>query len=229
MRDPLFDRQILRVVIGSRAYGLAGEGSDVDRRGVFLPTAARHWSLDGAPDVLRDDSREEMAWELQRFLTLALKANPTVLEVLFSPLIEYATPLGRQLLDLRTAFLSAKLHATCGGYADQQFAKLQRRAERGMSINWKHAAHCLRLLATGTTALAGDGFPVHVGDRRDVLLSVRRGERTLDEVNALRTAWTEDLDRALRNTPLPAEPNVVAVNEFLIRARRLAAASDTLP
>ncbi|MFH5806371.1 DNA polymerase beta superfamily protein [Alienimonas sp. DA493] len=229
MRSPLFDRQILRVVIGSRAYGLEEAGSDTDRRGVYLPAAADHWSLDGVPDVLRDDDREEMAWELGRFLRLALKGNPTVLEVLFTPRVTDATPLGRELLALRTAFLSKRLHATCGGYADQQFAKLQRRAQAGKSINWKHAAHCLRLLATGAKALAGDGFPVHVGPHRDLLLSVRRGERSLEEVDAVAAEWRSGLDLALRNSPLPNEPDVAAVDAFLIHARRRAADSDALP
>ncbi|QDT17675.1 nucleotidyltransferase domain-containing protein [Alienimonas californiensis] len=229
MRSPLFDRQILRVVIGSRAYGLDDEGSDTDRRGVFLPPAAAHWSLEGVPDVLRDDDQEEMAWELARFLRLALKGNPTVLEVLFTPLVEYATPLGRELLGLRTAFLSKRLHGTCGGYADQQFAKLQRRADAHRPLNWKHAAHCLRLLATGAKALAGDGFPVSVGPHRDVLLSVRRGEKSLEEVDDLAAEWRSGLDRALRNSPLPDEPDAAAVDAFLIHARRRAADSDALP
>ncbi len=229
MLDPLFERQILRVVIGSRAYGLAGTDSDTDARGVFLPTAERHWSLAGVPDVLRDDTIEFMAWELQRFLGLALKANPTVLEALFTPLVTHVTPLGQELLDLRTAFLSTKLHATCGGYSDQQFAKLRRRADAGKPVNWKHAAHCLRLLATGARALAGEGFPVHVGPHRDVLLSVRRGEKTLEEVNELRAAWTNGLNLALHHSPLPTEPDAAVVDAFLIRARRLAARSTDLP
>ena len=227
--NPLFARQILRVVTGSRAYGLDDADSDTDRRGVYLPTADAHWSLDGVPDVLRDDASEWMAWELQKFLRLALKANPTALEVLFTPLVEAATPLGRELLGLRAAFLSKRLHATCGGYADQQFAKLRRRADADKSVNWKHATHCLRLLATGAGALAGDGFPVHVGERRDVLLSVRRGEKSLDEVDELRAEWRSRLDLALRRSPLPAEPDAAAVDAFLIHARRAAARSDDLP
>ncbi|WP_171184700.1 nucleotidyltransferase domain-containing protein [Alienimonas chondri] len=229
MLHPMFDRQILRVVIGSRAYGLDGTDSDTDRRGVFLPTADQHWSLDGVPEVLKEDPIEWMAWELQKFLRLALKANPTVLECLFTPLVEQATPLGRELLELRTVFLSKRLHATCGGYAEQQFAKLRRRTEARKPINWKHAAHCLRLLATGAKALAGDGFPVHVGPHRDVLLGVRRGEKSLEEVDELRAEWSSGLDLALRNSPLPATPDVEEVDAFLIHARRLAAKSKDLP
>ena len=41
----LFDRVIFRCVIGSRAYGLDEEQSDIDRRGIYLPPADLHWSL----------------------------------------------------------------------------------------------------------------------------------------------------------------------------------------
>ena len=196
---------------------------------MFLPTADAHWSLAGAPDVLTDEPGEAMAWELRRFLELALKANPTALEVLFTPLVEQAKPLGEELRALRGGFLTTRLHETCGGYAEQQFAKLVRRERARKPINWKHAAHCLRLLAVGERALAGDGFPVAAGQHRDVLLAVRRGEKTLGEVDALRLRWHAGLDAALRSSPLPAEPDRSAANAFLIRARRLAALSDDLP
>ena len=230
MSHPLFGRQILEVVIGSRAYGMDHAGSDTDRRGVFLPTSRAHWALGKSPVVIRDDAREAMAWELERCLTLALTANPTVLEVLFSPLVLSATPLGERLRDLAPAFLTTRLHATCGGVAGEQFAKLERRRDAGKPVKWKHAAHCLRLLATGTRALRGEGFPVRVApEHRDTLLAVRRGEKTLEEVDALRRAWAAGMDAALAASPLPAEPDVARVDAFLIDARRRAASSDELP
>ena len=94
----LTDRVILKVVIGSRAYGLETEASDTDYRGVYLPPAELHWSLFGVPEQLENDAAQECFWELQKFLTLALKANPNVFEVLYSPLVEHATPLGRELI-----------------------------------------------------------------------------------------------------------------------------------
>ena len=230
MPDPLFDRQILRVVVGSRAHGLSHAESDTDRRGVFLPTADAHWSLAGVPETVRDDPGEALAWELGRFLRLLLSSDPNALEVLFTPLLEYATPLGGELLALRPAVLSRTLHETCGGYAEQQFARFRRRVAAGKPFKWAHAAHCLRLLATGARALAGDGFPVTVGGRhRDVLLKVKRGEMTLEEVDTVRLRWHEGLDLALRSGPLPAGPDRAAVDAFLIHARRRAADSEDLP
>ena len=40
-----------RCVVGSRAYGLHGADSDVDRRGIYLPPADLHWSLYGVPET----------------------------------------------------------------------------------------------------------------------------------------------------------------------------------
>ena len=77
----LFDRVIFRCVIGSRAYGLNDENSDTDRRGIYLPPADVHWSLYGVPEQLENEPTQEAYWELQKFIVLALKANPNVLEV----------------------------------------------------------------------------------------------------------------------------------------------------
>ena len=89
---------IFRCVVGSRAYGLEGPESDTDRRGIYLPPADAHWSLWGVPEQLEDDATQECYWELRKFLVLALKANPNVLECLYSPLVEHATPLAQELL-----------------------------------------------------------------------------------------------------------------------------------
>src|SRR5690606_10297337 len=89
-RSGLYDRVIYRCVIGSRAYGLDDEQSDIDYRGMFLPRAEQHWSLYGVPEQLECHETQEHYWELQRFLVLALQANPNVLECLYTPLVEKA-------------------------------------------------------------------------------------------------------------------------------------------
>src|SRR5215469_8590051 len=73
-RANLYERVIYRCVIGSQAYGLAGEGSDIDRRGIYLPPADLHWSLFSVPEQLENEPTQEAYWELQKFLVMALKA-----------------------------------------------------------------------------------------------------------------------------------------------------------
>jgi hypothetical protein len=118
---------IYRCVVGSRAFGLATETSDDDVRGIYLPTAERHWSLFQLPEQLEfsSDGRDEVYWELEKFLRLALKANPNVLETLWTPLVLEADETAHELLQLRHAFLSKHLYKTYSGYVLSQFRRMQ--------------------------------------------------------------------------------------------------------
>jgi predicted nucleotidyltransferase len=218
----LFDRVILKVVIGSRAYGLHTDTSDTDVRGVYLPPADLHWSLFGVPEQIDDEAAQETYWELQKFCMLGLKANPNVLECLWSPLVESATPLGRELLALRQAFLSQLVFQTYSGYVASQLEKVAADLRRNGTPKWKHVMHLLRLLAAGVDVLATGEVPVDVGPLRERLLAVRRGEVAWAEIEA----WRQDLHArftaAAATTRLPERPDYQRVDAFLRRARRLA-------
>ena len=220
----LYERVIYRCVIGSRAYGLADADSDVDRRGVYLPAADQHWSLYGAPEQLENDPTQEAYWELQRFLVLALKANPNVLECLYTPLVEKATPLAEELLAMRPAFLSRLVYQTYNGYVMSQFKKMQADRRNHGQVKWKHVMHLIRLMISGVGVLR-DGFvAVAVGAHRDRLLAIRRGELPWDEVEAWRLALHREFHAAYESTKLPERPDYERANAFLVRARRLALA-----
>jgi predicted nucleotidyltransferase len=211
---------ILRVVIGSRAYGLETETSDTDMRGVYLPPARLHWSLFGVPEQLEDDARQEVFWELQKFLVLALKANPNVLEVLYSPLVVEATPLARELLGMRGTFLSKLVYQTYNGYVQSQFKKLQGDLRNKGAVKWKHVLHLIRLLLAGIAALREGEIPVRVTAHREALLAIRNGAMRWEEIDAWRVALHAEFDRAAVETRLPERPDYDAANAFLLKARR---------
>jgi hypothetical protein len=222
----LFERVILAVVVGSRAYGLDEPGSDTDRRGVYLPPAELHWSLFGVPEQIDDEPGQRTFWELHKFLVMGLKANPGVLECLWSPLVEHATDLGRELLALRSALLSKLVFQTYSGYVASQFKKIAADLRQRGAPKWKHVMHLLRLLDAGVTLLATGELPVAVGAERERLLAVRRGELAWADVEA----WRQDLharfEAAALGTPLPDRPDYERVDAFLRRARRLALANE---
>ena len=84
-----FESQVIyRCVMGSQAYGLETEESDTDRRGIYIAPAELQWSLFGAPEQFEDNSAQACYWELQKFLIMALRANPNILECLYSPLVQ---------------------------------------------------------------------------------------------------------------------------------------------
>jgi hypothetical protein len=116
---------IYRCVVGSHAFGLDHDESDTDVRGVYLAPAEWQWSLFDAPEQFEDNATQACYWELQKFLLMALKANPNILECLYSPLVEKVTPLGEELLAMRERFLSRMVFQTFNGYATSQFKRIE--------------------------------------------------------------------------------------------------------
>ena len=216
----LYDYVIYRCIVGSKAYGLDDANSDIDRRGIYLPPADMHWSLYGLPEQLDNKDTEECYWELQKFLTLALKANPNVLECLYTPLVEKAMPLVEELLAIRSIFLSQLVYQTYNGYVMSQFKKLEQDIRTKGDIKWKHAMHLIRLLLSGIAVLKEGFVPVRVEEHRQQLMSIRYGEVPWEEVNAWRLSLHKQFDDAFAVTSLPERPDYEKANAFLIKARR---------
>jgi predicted nucleotidyltransferase len=211
---------IYRCVVGSRAYGLEQERSDVDRRGIYLPPAELHWSLYGVPEQVADTRSDEVYWELQKFLMLALKANPNILECLYTPLVEEATPLADELRALRAIFLSHLIYQSYGGYVFSQFRKLEADLRTSGAIRWKHAMHLVRLLLAGIIALREGYVPVEVREHREELLAIRQQRMAWVDVDAWRLALHREFDAAYAATQLPERPDYARANAFLVQARR---------
>jgi uncharacterized protein len=212
---------IYRCVVGSRAYGLDTDESDTDRRGVYLAPAEMQWSIFGAPEQFEDNAAQACYWELQKFLIMALKANPNILECLNSPMVEKVTPLGQELLNMRGVFLSQMIFQTFNGYAMSQFKKIEQDIRTQGEVRWKHAMHLLRLLLTGAQTLREGRVPVRVEAHRDRLLAVKRGEIPWADVDSWRKELHRDFERALAETKLPERPDYEAANGFLLKARLL--------
>jgi uncharacterized protein len=219
-KSDLYERVIYRCIIGSQAYGLADTGSDVDRRGIYLPAADLHWSLYGVPEQLENHDTQEAYWELQKFLVLALKANPNVLECLYTPLIEQATPLAQELLGIKTIFLSRLVYQTYNGYVTSQFKKMQADIRNHGTVKWKHVMHLIRLLLSGIGVLREGVVPMKVDTHRDRLLAIRRAEVPWDDVENWRLSLHQEFNAAFETTMLPERPDYEQANAFLIRARR---------
>ncbi|MGA4842854.1 nucleotidyltransferase domain-containing protein [Streptomyces sp. G45] len=214
---------IYACVMGSHAFGLATDDSDTDRRGVFLAPTELYWRFEKPPTHVDGPAEERFSWELERFCELALRANPNVLECLHSPYVEQLTDTGRELLALRGAFLSRQAHETFARYALGQRRKLEADVRTHGAPRWKHAMHLLRLLMSCRDLLRTGELTVDVGDQREPLLAVKRGEVPWPEVEAWMARLAAAADAAADRTPLPPEPDRRRVEDFLFRARRASA------
>ncbi|MFD7030541.1 DNA polymerase beta superfamily protein [Streptomyces sp. NPDC059917] len=217
------EHTVYACVTGSRAFGLATGASDTDRRGVYLAPTPLYWRFEKPPTHVEGPREEEFSWELERFCELALRANPNILECLHSPLVERLTPVGEELLSLRGAFLSRRAHTTFGRYAASQRTKLRADVRTHGAPRWKHAMHLLRLLESCRDLLRGGELTIDVGERREDLLAVKRGEVPWAEVELRMSRLEAECEAALATSPLPADPDLPRIEDFLTRARRASA------
>jgi predicted nucleotidyltransferase len=216
---------LLAGIVGSQAYGLETEASDVDTLGLYACDTRELHGLKDAVETTVLTNPDSTYHEARKYARLALRCNPTVLELMWLPEYIERTTLGRELIGIRKHFLSQRLvRDSYLGYATQQFRRLEQRGNGTFSADTakrtaKHARHLRRLIYQGTKlwdsgcleikvynpeAYHEFGERVAAGD-----LDLARGE----------LAWAEKFfDDA---TPgIPIEPNTVVVERWLQRVRR---------
>jgi hypothetical protein len=131
---------VLEAVVGSRAWGLADEDSDVDQRGAFaLPFLWASGLVSPPVDLVSADGSQTF-WEVRKLVDQALRADPNTLELLFVPSARATDSIGTWLLEAREAFVSKLMFGSFGRYALSQLDKLtatQRLAEhRDQVLTW---------------------------------------------------------------------------------------------
>jgi predicted nucleotidyltransferase len=218
---------ILKVLVGSRAHGLATETSDYDYRAVFVvPTAdllsitrpkpAQTSWIEGQADQ-PNGKADATAWEVGHFLALALHCNPTILEV-------FAAPMRESTLDgvaLRSLFGSvwdpARVRDAFIGYGLNQRKKFLEDKDTRPA---KYASAYLRVLYQASVLLESGQLPVDLRDTPvfPILQRWREGLFTKGEVIDQCLAWQNAVERCYekcRHVPNPA-----AVDAFLLDLRR---------
>ncbi len=131
---------VLESVVGSRAWGLSGEASDVDRRGVFVLPFPWTAALVKPPQDLVSADGSSGFWEVEKALRQGIRADPNTLETLFVDSVEARDEIGQWILDSRDAFVSKEIYGSFGRYALSQLKKLgqsQRLADnRRLVVRW---------------------------------------------------------------------------------------------
>ena len=216
---------LLSGIVGSTAYGLDRPGSDVDRLGIFaVPTEQLH-GLQRVTESHVTTDPDRTLHEAAKWCRLALGANPTVMELVWLPteLYDVRTPLGDELIGLRSAFLSARrVRSAYLGYATQQFERLRNRGDGSFSADTrkrtaKHARHLKRLCHQGLELYTTGRLTVRV-DNPDEYHQF--GERVAADASAalpLLNAYEAAFDE--KPTVLPDEPDEAVVEAWLLRVR----------
>ncbi len=131
---------VLEATVGSRAWGLASEGSDIDRRGVFLLPFSWTIGLGDAPGTLVSADGSDTYWEFDKAVRQLLRGDPNTLEMLWVPDVRALDPVAETLIARRDVFSSVEVYGTFGRYALSQARKLAQSARlaehRAVVLGW---------------------------------------------------------------------------------------------
>lgn len=162
---------VLDTQVGSRAWGLAHEGSDDDRRGAFAhPLSWTSGLVAPAEDLVSADGSATY-WSVEKAIRQALRADPNTLEMLFVPAARALDPIGEWLLAERDCFVSVEIYGTFARYALGQL----RRLEQGLRLA-EHRALLLEWLR------ADPALPLDVAAQRLARASIRAAATEADGV-----------------------------------------------
>lgn len=210
---------------GSRAFGTAFPDCDYDYYGVFTR------SLRDILSILPGTSRDSYQWqhgdcdynfhELAKYLRLALKGNPTVLDTVYSPHVIYQDGIGQWLRDHRHGLLSKRVLRSYVGYAGNQLD----RYDRGVRLHSKtgkatakYLSHAIRLLWDGLHLAKYGEFVVELPS--DVIEQIQLiRTRQPESVVAQLQEMLANLKEAIPTAQVRDEPGEPFYNEFLYCVR----------
>jgi uncharacterized protein len=234
-------------IVGSESYGanIAGS-SDQDLQGFCIPPkedvfphlrgeimgfGTQHqrfnvWQEHHIKDT-NDKEYDFAVYSIVKFFHLAMENNPNVLDIICVPenCIKHITSVGQMVRDNRRMFFHAGCFHKFRGYASAQMAKIESGANRSNpkradsiekhGYDTKFLMHVIRLaLECEQILLTGD-----LDLKRDsqFLLSVRRGDMTLEDGKKWWASKARDLETAYTNCKMvPMVPDEDRLKRLLM-------------
>lgn len=238
------DNLCYETMMGSVAYGVASESSDIDVYGICLPPKEMVFPhLAGeifgfGTQLKRFETWQEhhvaaldKEWDFQilgivKFFQLALENNPNIIDSIFTPrrCVLSSTAIGEYIREHRRDFLHKGAWHKFKGYAYSQLNKIRtkaptpgsRRAELAEQHGYdvKFAYHVVRLLLEVEQILVARDIDLERD--REQLKAIRRGEWTLEQLEA----WAQDKEKQLEavyhSSEVPYGPDEPLIRSHLV-------------
>lgn len=218
---------VFLVIAGSHGYGLNTEKSDLDIRGINMGTLDSILGLESF-DIFEDKNTDTVIYSIKRFMELAIKGAPNVLEILFSNpenILYCDEKIGKMLLDNRDMFLSKRIYYSFKGYAKNALKDAEKRLETNPKKADKYAMHYIRLCLEVITLLNGNDLTDVLKNNRDMLMwirngSMRHGNKFTEEFYESVRDFENLLEKAYQNSPLPDTVDIKKVSEVLVEMNK---------
>jgi predicted nucleotidyltransferase len=242
---------IYLVVMGSYAYGVSDDQSDLDIYGICVPPKdnvfphlrgeipgfgrqiqrfeqwQQHHIFDSDARGGKGQEYDFSVYSIVAYFRLCMENNPNMVDSLFAPVdcIRHMNAVGRMIRDNRRLFLHRGCWHKLKGYAFSQMAKIQNRTaenspERQALIekygfDTKFAYHVVRLLDEAEQILTtGD---LDLRRNAEQLKAIRRGEWSLERIQAHFQAKERELEEVYNRSELPWGPDEAEIKSLLLR------------
>lgn len=234
---------ILRCEVGSTAHGISTGNDDRDEMGVLIEpiefamgvgspfeqfiyrSAAEREQKHDAPSQPGD--LDLTLYSLRKYVRLALKGNPTILNLLFAPVLS-ADARGYQLRELAPSIIARSTGRAFLGYMEAQRQRLlgerggmnvQRRELKAKhGFDTKFASHMLRLGFQGVETQQTGRMQLPMSDEhREYLKSVRNGSVPLDACLTQAGKLERELKDLIDSGPLQPTPDTETVERWMVK------------
>lgn len=239
-----YEGEFLRGVVGSTVYGLQVPGTDdLDLMGICIepPGDTLAMGLPFEQHVFRTQPQNEPSgpgdvdltvYSLRKWLRLASKGNPSILNLLFVPpeFRDVDSPLANELRELTPLIVSRQAAWRYRGYLRAQRERLigergqkrtgyARRLKYLSDEGWdtKYGMHMIRLGVQGIELMTTGKIELPMAQpMRGAIYAVRQGKVSIDDV----VAWAENLEYELETlamtSDLPERPDNDHLNSWLV-------------
>jgi predicted nucleotidyltransferase len=226
---------ILSGVVGSYAFGLATEDSDVDLMQVVLDPPESYIGLHSSTKASQKIGEEEdkTVYEFRDFVKLCLKSSPNTIPLLF--LDEYITinDIGKELVSLRECFISKKLIHTFYSMGDSQLQLALKNNQQNIGekrktlidkygYDTKAAAHTIRSFASALqlamTLKYENKLPNEISC---IILEYKKGQNNKDKfletANNLKELVNQRMFIYYNDVRLRDSPDTETVERFVVK------------
>ena len=231
------------VIMGSFAYGVSSDTSDIDLYGFCIPSKDMIFphlrgEIEGfgkqkqrfeqyqQQHIIDSDKKEYdiSVYSIVKYFHLVMGNNPNMIDSLFVPqrCIVFSTPIGGTVRENRRMFLHKGAWHTFKGYAYSQLSKMQTKNPEGKrkaeiekyGYDPKYAYHLVRLLnEVEQILIEGD---IDLERNREQLKSIRRGEWSIKSLKDYFDTKEKELESVYLKSSLPHSPDEKAIKNLLL-------------
>ena len=247
----LADNVCLEVIMGSVAYGVSNNDSDIDCYGFAIPpkrivfphsvgviqgfdTQVEGFDQYQEHHILDKSSGKEYDYTMfgiVKYFRLIMENNPNITDSLFVPrrCIIHSTRVGEHVRENRKLFLHAGCYWKFKGYAFSQMHKIDiKKPKEGSKRHDSVAEHGMDVkFAYHVVRLLAEAemilaeHDLDLERNREQLKSIRRGEWTIEQIKEHFAMKEKHLEELYSKTTLPHRPDEAKIKQILLECLEL--------